>query len=174
MAAPEADPLAGWIAVGEIMGTFGPRGDLRVKPLARNPGRFRELRTVYIGDERRPAAVLHRRPYGEGVILRLETVTTRDEARALYGEFLYVPESEAVKLPEGEYFVHQIIGLTVVTTEGQTLGTVRDVVETGSNDVYVVRGGGKEVLLPALKDVIKRVDLDARTMEVALLPGLLD
>ena len=145
-----------------------------MKPLGRYPERFRELRQVFVGDERRSAAVLHRRPYGEGVILRLEAVTTREDARTLFGQYLYVPESEAVKLPAGEYFVHQIVGLTVVTTEGETLGTVRDVVETGSNDVYVVRRGGKEVLLPAIKDVIKRVDLEARTMEVALLPGLAD
>jgi 16S rRNA processing protein RimM len=100
------------------------------------------------------------------VILRIDGVKTRDEARALFGQYLFVPESEAVRLPEGEYFVHQIIGLNVVTTGGEALGTVRDVMETGSNDVYVVRARGKEILLPAIKDVVKRVDLDAGTMEV--------
>jgi 16S rRNA processing protein RimM len=173
-AAPAADPLEGWIAVGEVMGTFGPRGELRVRPLSRFPERFRELRRVYIGEARTPAAVLHRRHYGEGLILRLDTVHRRDDARALLGAFLYVPESEAVTLPAGEFFVHQVIGLAVITAEGRQLGTVRDVLTTGSNDVYVVAGGPRELLLPAIKDVVKRIDPDAGIIEVELLPGLVD
>ena len=171
---PTEDPHAGWIAVGQVMGAFGNRGDLRVKPLGRFPNRFRDLRRVYVGEDRAPADILHRKTIDPGVVLRLSTVNSRDAARDLYQQFLYVPETEAVKLPEGEYFVHQIVGLTVITTEGRTLGPIREVIETGSNDVYLVRHEGKEVLIPATKEVIRRVDLDAGTMEVALLPGLLD
>ena len=168
------DPLAGWIAVGQVMGAFGQRGDLRVKPLGRFPNRFRDVKRVFVGDDRAPADVLHRKAVTQGVVLRLSTVTSRDAARALYQQFLYLPESEAVKLPAGEYFVHQIVGLSVVTTEGQALGTVREVVQTGSNDVYVVREGATEVLIPATKEVVQRVDLDAGVMEVAILPGMLE
>jgi 16S rRNA processing protein RimM len=174
-AAPGDDPLRDWIAVGEVMGAFGPRGELRVKPLGRFPERFRELRRVYVGESHAPAAVLHRRSHGEGLLIRLDTVKSRDAARALFGQFLYVPESEAVQLPEGEFFVHQVVGLRVLTTGGDELGTVRDVLQTGSNDVYVVRAkGGREVLLPAIKDVVKRIDPAGGLMEVELLPGLLD
>ena len=169
-----ADPHEGWIAVGQVMGAFGATGDLRVQPLGRYPERFRELRRVYIGDSRVEAAIIHRRVLGDRLVLRLETVKSRDAARDLFGQFLYVPEAEAVPLPKGEYFVHQIVGLRVVTTEGEELGKVAEVMQTGSNDVYVVRSKGREVLLPAIKEVIKNVDLESGTLEVALLPGLLD
>jgi 16S rRNA processing protein RimM len=168
------DAHAGWIAVGQVMGAFGQRGDLRVKLLGRFPERFREVRRVHVGEDHVPADVVHRKRMGPGVVLRLSTVQSRDAARELFQQYLYVPESEAVKLPAGEYFVHQIVGLKVLTTDGETLGTIREVVETGSNDVYVVDHGGKEVLLPATKEVVKEIDLEAGTMEVALLPGLIE
>ncbi|MGI8422623.1 MAG: ribosome maturation factor RimM, partial [Chloroflexota bacterium] len=149
-------------------------GEVRVKPLGRTPERFRELKRVYVGEDHVPTDVLHRRTAGAGAALRLSTVTNREAARALFQTFLYVPESEAIKLPKGEYFVHQIVGLTIITVDGETLGTIRDVLQTGSNDVYLVKQGKRELLIPAIKDVIKRIDLDAGTIEVALLPGLLD
>ncbi|MBI3971267.1 MAG: 16S rRNA processing protein RimM [Chloroflexi bacterium] len=173
--AGEAAPdHAGWIAVGQVLGAFGPSGELRVQPFSRSPERFCHLRRVYVGEERVPARITHRRLHPPGIILRLNTVTSREQARALFGTYLYVPESEAVPLPEGEYFVHQIIGLNVITTDGQPLGTVKEVLHTGSNDVYVVRGERGEILLPAIKEVIKQVDLDAGTLLVELTPGLID
>jgi 16S rRNA processing protein RimM len=173
--APGAEPRSEWIAVGQVMGAFGSTGELRVKPLGRFPDRFRELKRVYLGEEHAETAVLHRRPHGEGVVMRLQGVKGRDEARALFGTYLYVPESEAVELPAGEFFVHQVVGLRVVTDEGRELGTVREVLQTGSNDVYVVRAPGTpEVLLPAIKDVVKRIDPEGGVIEVTLLPGLVD
>ncbi|HXI19227.1 MAG TPA: ribosome maturation factor RimM [Chloroflexota bacterium] len=168
------DEPDGWIAVGEVMGTFGSRGELRVKPLGRYPERFRELSTVYVGDEHKPVRVVHRRSYGPGIVMRVENVDSRDDARILHGKYLFVPESEAVKLPAGEYFIHQVVGLRVVTMDGEELGTLSDVLQTGSNDVYVVKGREREILLPAIKDVVKRIDLESGTIEVTLLPGLLD
>lgn len=157
-----------------VMGAFGPLGELRVQPLGNRPQRFRELKRVFLGEAHAPANVLHRRLQAEHVILRLDTVKSRDAAKELHGAYLYVPESEAVRLPKGEYFVHQIVGLNVVTVEGESLGTISDVIATGSNDVYVVRGPKGEILLPATKEVVKDVDLEARTVRVALLPGLVD
>ena len=156
------------------MGAFGQQGDVRVKPLGRSPDRFRQLKRVYLGEERVPADILHRRTIAPGVVLRLSTVKSRETARDLFQTYLYVPETEAARPPKGEYFVHHIIGLTVITTDGETLGTVREVLHTGSNDVYLVRDASREVLIPALKDVVKRIDLEAKTMEVTLPPGLLD
>jgi 16S rRNA processing protein RimM len=164
----------GWIAVGQVAGVFGPRGEIKVRPLGRFPQRFRELRHVYVGEEHRPAVVLQRRLGDKSVVLRLDMLTSREAARDLIGTYLYVPESEAIQLPKGEYFVHQIVGLDVVTAEGEALGSIADVLQTGSNDVYVVQGPRGEVLVPALKDVIQNIDLDAGTMTVALPPGLVD
>jgi 16S rRNA processing protein RimM len=170
--APEADP--GWIAVGQVLGIYGSRGDLRVRPFSRDPQRFRELRRVHVGEAHHPAAIIHHRAHGDGLVLRLDTVRTRDDAHALIGAYLYVPEHEAVRLPEGEYFVHQIVGLRVVTTAGEALGSVKEVLATGSNDVYVVEGERGEVLVPATKEVLRQVDLGSGTLVVEPLPGLLD
>jgi 16S rRNA processing protein RimM len=164
--------------VGRISGLFGAHGDVRVRPLGRFPERFRELHRVYLGERFEPAAILHRRIYRsgdqDGVVLRLDILHSRDAARERIGQYVYVPESEAVPLPEGEYFVHQIVGLAVRTAEGEDLGTVAEVLQTGSNDVYVVKGPRGEVLLPATREVIKEFDLDARTLVVQLLPGLVE
>ena len=142
--------------------------------LGRFPQRFHELQRVYVGEAREPAKVLSCRPLGLGLLLKLDTVRSRDAARSLFGRFLYVPETEAIALPSGEYFVHQIVGLSVVTDHGVTLGNIVEVLETGSNDVYVVRGPTGEALLPATKEVIKEIDLEARRMVVSLIPGLVD
>jgi 16S rRNA processing protein RimM len=170
---PEPTP-DDWIAVGQIVGVFGPSGEVRVRALGRFPQRFRDLRLVYLCDDHQPVNILQRRVTDKGVLLRLDAFSTREAARERIGTFLYLPESEAVQLPKGEYFVHQIVGLSVVTRAGEALGKVTDVITTGSNDVYVVRGPRGEVLLPALKEVIKQTDLDAGTMTVEPLPGLLD
>ena len=106
------------------------------------------------------------------LVAKLAGVDDREAALALRGAYLQVPIDEAVSLPEGRYYWHQIIGLSVETGEGRTLGTISDILETGSNDVYVVRRDGGELLVPALKTVIRRVDLSAGRMVVDLPPGL--
>ncbi len=173
-----ASTLEGWIAIGRIAGIFGAVGEIRVRPLGKSPQRFRELRRVYLGESFEPATVTHRRMYRsgghDGVIMRLAGLSSREEARERIGQYLYVPESEAVPLPSGEYFVHQIVGLSVITVEDEALGRVTDVLQTGSNDVYVVKGQRGEVLIPATKEVVKAIDLQDGTMRVALLPGLAD
>jgi 16S rRNA processing protein RimM len=95
------------------------------------------------------------------------------------GLWLYVPEAEAAELEEGQYWIHDIIGLQVVTEAGQAIGKITDVLATGANDVYVVRpaagiNGGRDVLLPAIEDVVARVDLPQGIMVIHLLDGLID
>jgi 16S rRNA processing protein RimM len=145
-----------------------------VRPFGRFPERFGRLKRLFLGGDRRPATVRGTRPHQEHILLRLDSITDRTAAAELRGTYLYVPESEAVALPPGEYFVHQIVGLTVVTLGGETLGTIAEVLHTGSNDVYVVRDNGREILLPATKEVVREIDLEAQIMRVELLPGLLD
>ena len=106
------------------------------------------------------------------VILRLAGLTDRDAAAKLRGSFVQVPESEAWKLPNGRYYWHQIVGLRVVTVEGEEIGTVAEILETGANDVYVVKRDGRERLLPAIKDVVKEIAPARGEMIVELLPGL--
>jgi 16S rRNA processing protein RimM len=156
------------------MGAFGPRGDVRVQPFSDQPGRFQKIKRVFIGPELLPARILGRAVHGLGITLRLDSVTTREHAKLLFGALLYVPEVEAVKLPPGEYFVHQLIGSSVVTDTGEDLGKISEILRTGSNDVYVVRGDRGEVLIPSIPDVVQTVDVMARRVTVTPMPGLLD
>lgn len=106
------------------------------------------------------------------MVLKLRGVENIDLAEQLRGMLVEVPEEESVDLPSGHYFWHQIIGLRVVTLEGEELGTVDDILETGSNDVYVVHNGGEELLIPAIKDVVRSIDLEGGVMTVQLLPWM--
>ena len=149
-----------------------------MRPAGRFPQRFRELHQIYLGERHEPATILHRRIYRsgnqDGVVLRLDLLRTREVARERIGQYVYVPESDAVPLPPGEYFVHQIVGLAVHTVAGEDLGKVVEVLQTGSNDVYVVRGRRGEVLIPATTEVIKEFDLEGGTLRVEPLPGLIE
>jgi 16S rRNA processing protein RimM len=97
----------------------------------------------------------------------------RDAAEALRGRDVEVAASDALRLPRGQFYWHQVIGLRVESSTGEALGTVADILETGANDVYIVRGPRGEILLPAIKEVIKRIDPQAGRMLVELVPGLL-
>jgi 16S rRNA processing protein RimM len=106
------------------------------------------------------------------VVLSLEGVEDRDAADALRGWLVQVPEQEAWKLPKGQYYWHQIVGLDVVTTDGRKLGTVAEILETGANDVYIIKREDGELLLPAIKDVVKKISPERGEMVVELLPGM--
>jgi 16S rRNA processing protein RimM len=130
------------------------------------------LETVYLGEELVPAVVEGRQLHARRAVLKLEGVDQRAEAEKLRGLLIQVPVDEAVPLDQGEYYLYQIVGLEVWTKEGEYLGRVAEVLETGSNDVYVVREGGREILIPALSDVVLEVDLEENRMEVHLMEGL--
>lgn len=114
------------------------------------------------------------RARGHQVILKLEGIETRDQAEALRGQYLEVPESALTPLREGQYYQHQIIGLEVLTAGGMALGSICEVIRTGSNDVYVARREGKELLIPAIADVVKEIDVVAGRMTIEVIPGLLE
>jgi 16S rRNA processing protein RimM len=107
------------------------------------------------------------------VLIKLEGAASRGDAEALVGATLYIPESEAVRLPPGAYFWHDIVGLQVRSRDGLELGAIAEILETGSNDVYVVRGPRGEVLIPATHEVVQRIDLEAGIMEIEIIEGLL-
>jgi 16S rRNA processing protein RimM len=111
------------------------------------------------------------------MLLQFAGIGDRTDAESLRGQWIFVPESEAVTLEEDTYFVHDIIGLAVQTVAGEPLGTVTDVLATGANDVYVVAPPDdpkREILLPAIEEVVKEINLEQGTMTVELLPGLLE
>ncbi len=165
-----------WATIGNIVALFGIHGDLKVRLLTDIPNRFAELDVVYAGTEHFPYRIQSVRPYkGEMVVLKLEGIDNANTAESLRGLDLQIPESKLAKLPPDSYYQHDIIGLHVITMNGRDLGQIIDIIVTGSNDVYTIKTPeGKQILIPAIKDVIKQIDLIRRTMYIDPLPGLLD
>ena len=159
------------IIVGRIAAPKGRSGELVVEVTSDHPGRFSPGGTVYLDDH--PHRILRsvKLPKGK-VSLALEGIDTREQAERLRQSYLTVPEDEVPPLPEGQYYHFQIVDLRVYTQEGEYLGCISQILLTGSNDVYVVSEGGKEILIPALEDVIKEVDVKRGTMTVDLPDGL--
>ena len=152
---------------------WGVRGELKLEVLTGFPDRLGRLKRVYVGPAATPHAVTCFRWHSGDLLLQLEDVGDRTTAEALRGQLVQIAREDAVPLEPGQFYEHQIVGLAVVTAEGEPLGQVVQVLATGANDVYVVQGPRGEVLLPARVEVVRDIDLDAGTMTVALLPGLL-
>ncbi len=150
----------------------GVRGELLLESLTDFPEHLAEQKTVYLGDPPQPhplAGVRQRR--GE-LILRLADCSDREAAEAFRDQLVQVEAQAAAPLPPGLYDPHQLIGLAVYTEEGEHLGELVEILETGANDVYVVQGAQGEVLLPVIADVVRTVDLDVHRLTVHLLDGL--
>lgn len=166
-----------FVTIGEVVSTQGHRGELRVLPLTDFPERFRELREVFLerGGRRQAAHVERVAYHGRFVIFSLREVPDMNAAEQLRGALLQVPLDQAVALPEGRWYIFEIVGLRVYTTDGESLGIVVDVLQTGANDVYVVHNTtGREVLIPALKDVVREIDSGSGRMVVSLPDGLME
>jgi len=164
------------VAVGRIVGVHGIHGELKVTSLTDFPERFAagsQLFLVTPDGEVRPTKVLAGREHKGRMLILLPGVADRDAAEALRGSFLKVEEGNLTPLPPGRFYHFQLVDLSVVTDEGLDLGRVEEVIPTGGNMVLVVRGGGREVLLPFIDDVILDVDLEAAKITVHLLEGLL-
>ena len=174
MAQKPADPNApARITVGRINGAWGLRGHVKVTPFTSNRERFTPGQVLLIGGE--PARILHvASPKGYPCV-QFEGITNRNKADSLKGTMIEIDETDLPELPPSEYYVHDLMGLTVYTTDDEKLGRIGDILHTGANDVYVVRlKGQKDILIPAIADVITEVDLSNRRMTVDPLPGLLD
>jgi len=144
------------------------------------PERIRPQTEVHLGPD--PAdtttAVVHRvvkaRKHQRYLILQLEGITDRNTAELLRAQYVMVPFEHAVPLEEGEFYLFQLIGLAVHTVDGEDLGRVTEVIETGANDVYVVHGPRGEILLPAIDECVVEINIPAETMTVRLMDGLVD
>lgn len=170
---PEASgPDRPFLVVARIVSPQGNRGEVKAEVITDFPERFASTYAVYLGDGHRRYEVESQRLLDRVVVLKLRGVESIDQAEQLRGALVEVPEEESVELPPGHYFWHQIIGLRVVTGGGEELGTVDDILETGNNDVYVVHYRGEELLIPAIKDVVRSIDLESGVVTVHLLPWM--
>jgi len=170
---PEASEAASGIllSIGRVVTAHGVRGEMRIEPLSDNPARFRTLKMVLLRGEER--VVVSTRPHGTMVLLKLEGIDTPEQVRLFRGEYLQIRAESAAPLPKGVYYHHQLIGLRAVTTDGQDLGEIVEILALEPNDVYVVTGARGEVLIPALKDVVTEINLERSQVTVAPVPGLL-
>ena len=164
----ERGPAPERLVIGRLATAHGTRGELRMAIVASQPDGLRRLRTVYIGEEQRPYQVrrLHLIANGKEAILRLTALNNPEEAAELRGERVWADLTALPALQEHEYYHYQLLGLDVSDEGGKLLGRLSEIIETGANDVYVVRGPAGEVLLPAIDGVILAVDLEAGTMTV--------
>lgn len=166
-----------FLVIGQIVRPHGVRGEVRADIHTDLPERFTWLKEIFLATDEDGAdattwAIEALRFHQGQVLLKLASIGDRDEAETLRGQWLLIPEDEAIPLEEGEYFLYQLVGLAVYTDENELLGELAEVLETGANNVFVVRGAGREWLLPDTDEVILEIDFDRGRMTVHLLPGL--
>jgi 16S rRNA processing protein RimM len=163
-----------WATIGQVVALFGVRGELKVRLLTDIPDRFTQLSAIFVGPEHRKVTIERSRPYkGEMIILKLGGFDDANAAELLLRQEIVIPVSQLAELPADSYYQHDILDLMVETLEHRELGRIVDILQTGSNDVYIVKDDGREILLPAIKDVVQDIDLSAGVMTVHLLEGLL-
>ncbi len=162
------------MTVGRILRPHGIRGEMRMEILTGYPERLPIHRVLYLGSQAIPYPLESVRFHQGVAIIKLAGCDDRNAAEALRGLLVQIPLENAVPLEEGEYYYFQMVGVEVFTDQGESLGHVVEVMETGANDVYVVQGPRGEVLIPAVEDVVRQLDLTARRMVIVPLPGLLE
>lgn len=163
------------LKVGVIASTHGVRGEVKVFPTTDDPKRYLDLDQVILdtGTEQKIMKIERVRFFKNMVILKFEGFETIEDIQIYRQKPLYVTREQAVPLEENEYFIADLIGLLAVTEEGETLGEVVDVIQTGANDIYVIRKDQEpDLLVPAIKDCIKRIDLEEGIVCIHLLKGL--
>ena len=162
------------LEIGQIVNTFGIKGELKVAPFTDDVKRYNDLKKVYVKTKKESKLykVENVKYHKNMVLLKLENIDKIEDAEMLRNAFLEVDREDAVPLEEGTYFIADLIGLEVYTEEGKLLGKVEDIYNTGANDIYVVKDElGKQILLPGTKEVIKEVNLEEKII-VHLIPGL--
>lgn len=167
-----------YFRIGVITSAHGIRGGVKVFPVTENPGRFKELNEVLYSKPNSDTIVgsykLRRVAFQNNMVLvEFEGVNDRNLAETLKGQQLWVSRENALPLGENEYYLADVMGMLVVTEEGEELGTVTDILQTGSNEVFQVeKAGARTLLIPSIPDCVLDMDLENKKLTVHLLPGL--
>lgn len=163
--------------VGVIASTHGVRGEAKIYPTTDDMNRFKKLKEVILdtGKEHKTLTLEQVRFFKNMVIIKFEEFNDISEVEKYKGKDLLVTRENAVKLKKDEYFIADLIGLKVITDEGENLGALEDVMLTGANDVYIVKGeDGKEILLPVIKECVLDINLEKQEILVHIMEGLLE
>lgn len=165
------------LRVGVFANTHGVRGEIKVFPTTDDVNRFKKLKALYLdkGTELMKLEVSSVRFFKNMVIMKFKGIDNINDIEKYKGKDLLIERKQAVPLQENEYFICDIINAAVVTEEGQEVGTLKEVLQTGANDVYVVKTNeGKEVLLPVIDDCVLDVNIEEKVVTVKLMPGIMD
>ena len=164
-----------FLEIGQIVNTFGIKGMVKVKPFTDDITRFDDLKTVYVeSNKTKKQYEIEEVKYHKNLVLiKFEGIENPEQADLLRNSYLIVDRETEEPLEAGRYYIVDMIGLDVFTDDNEYLGKLEDIYNTGSNDIYVVKNElGKQVLLPAIEDVIKNIDMDNKKVIVHLIPGL--
>ena len=164
-----------YFEIGQIVNTFGIKGELKVVPFTDDIERFEELKSIYIVKNKQliEYEIEQIKYHKNMIILKLKNVEDMNTAEKLKGCYIQIHRKNARKLPEGTYFIADIIGSQVITDEGKILGIVDDIYNTGAKDIFVVKDEmGKQILLPYIEEVILNIDVEKQIVTVHLLEGL--
>ena len=162
-----------FILMGFVRRPHGVKGELLFSLETDFPERLIKAERFYLGEEHLEVTIRSRRNHTQGLLLTFKEFPDKSSVERLHNVPLYSRVAEMPELPAGKFYQHQLIGLNVVEENGGSVGTLTQILATGSNDVYIVRDdAGKEILLPAIRDVIRRVDLDKKRIIVRIIPGL--
>lgn len=162
---PQGEPV--YLAVGKLRRPHGVRGELTMDVQTDFPERLHAGKRIFVGEEHQPYRIQNVRSTHQGLIVHLSGLENPEDAGQLRNQMVYVSVKDLPALPQGEYYFHQIIGLPVVDETGQELGLLAEILETGANDVYIVRNvSGEELLLPDRPEVILEVNLEAKQIRV--------
>ena len=163
-------------AIGEVVKAFGLHGEVVVRPLTDVPARFKKLKKVFIGKKNATLTgsmveTIDIQP--QGLRLKLGLAGSRNDAEKLVGAILYIEAKDRLKLPRWTFFTHDIVGLAVVNQDQETVGVVKDILKLNAHDVYVLDLNGREVMVPAVKEFVEKVDLAARCVRIHFIEGML-
>lgn len=168
---PDGEPV--YLVVGFLRRAHGVHGELIMDLHTDFPERLRRGKKLFVGEDRRPMTLSGVRPHANGLLVQLRGVETPEEAGQFRNQWVYVKASEVPSLPEGKMYQHELLGFQVVDENENVLGELVEILETGANDVYVIKdANGRELLLPAIPSVILELDPGRRLMRVHLLEGL--
>lgn len=160
-----------FITIGQILAPWGVKGKLKVKVVTDFPQRFAPTSKIYVN--RLPMTIDSAGWHKGNVIIKINQIDTAEAAQRLRGQPIEIHHSQLYTLPEGQYYHFQLIGLEVWTTQDELLGKITEILTAGSNDNYVVNGARGEILIPAIEDVVKSIDLDSGRITIEPIEGLL-
>jgi 16S rRNA processing protein RimM len=164
-----------YLMVGYLRRAHGVRGEMVMEVHTDFPERLKARTKVFVGEHYQPMLIGSARKHHEGLLIKLNGIDTPEDAARYRNQLVYVTAADRPPLPKGQFYVHELIGFDVVDDEKNSIGVLTEIMQTGANDVYVVkRPDASEVLLPVIPSVVLEIDADRRFIRVHLIPGLLD